>query len=70
MNPRTWYLPHFPVIHPQKPEKPRLVFEPAAKINGISLNDRLLKGPELLNSVVRVLLTFRERKIALCGDIK
>ena len=32
-----WYLPHHPVIHPHKPGKVRVVFDCAAKYNGISL---------------------------------
>ena len=26
-NSSVWYLPHHPVVHPQKPEKPRIVFD-------------------------------------------
>ena len=42
-----------------KPEKFRIVFDVAAEYNGNSLNMALLTGPDLLNSLVGVLLQFR-----------
>ena len=50
-----WYLPHHPVFHPQKPEKVRVVFDCSAKYRIASLNDQLLQGPDLLNSLLGVL---------------
>ncbi len=32
----VWYLPHHPVFHPQKPQKPRIVFDCAAQFEGVS----------------------------------
>ena len=47
----TWYLPHHPVINPHK-SKIRVVFDCAAKVSNPSLNDKLLRGPDLMNSLV------------------
>ena len=69
-NNAKWYLPHHPVLHPRKPDKVRVVFDCAAKHKGISLNDALYQGPVLTNSLVGVLIRFRENPIALVADIE
>ncbi|XP_055623485.1 uncharacterized protein LOC129766911 [Toxorhynchites rutilus septentrionalis] len=67
---RMWYLPLGVVTNPKKPNKIRMVWDAAAKAGGVSFNDMLLKGPDLLVSLVEVLLRFREGKIAVCSDIR
>ena len=66
----VWYLPHHPVAHPQKPKEVRIVFDCAAKFCNTSLNDQLLQGPDFTNSLVGVLLGFREERVALMADIQ
>ena len=66
----TWYLPHHPVTNVHKPDKVRVVFDCAAKYNGVSLNDALMAGPPLMNTLTGVLIRFRKEKIALMGDVE
>ena len=65
-----WYIPHHGVYHPNKPDKLRVVFDCSAKYRGTSLNDHLLSGPDLLNSLNGVLLRFRQHHVALMCDIE
>ncbi|XP_062715437.1 uncharacterized protein LOC134291545 [Aedes albopictus] len=65
-----WYLPVFPVTNPNKPGKVRIVWDAAAKAHGVSLNSVLLKGPDLLCSLLGILLRFRLHPVAVTGDIR
>ncbi|XP_055615058.1 uncharacterized protein LOC129761363 [Toxorhynchites rutilus septentrionalis] len=67
---RVWYLPVSVVQNPKKPSKIRLVWDAAAKIDGISLNSMLLKGPDLVVPLPTVLYGFREQRVALGGDLQ
>lgn len=69
ISPKTFFLPHFAVSNPKK-DSLRLVFDAAAKVQGTSLNDFLLPGPDLNQSLLAVMFKFREKPIAVCGDLK
>jgi len=58
------------VYHPHKPDQIRIVFDSSARHNGVSLNDVLLTGPNLNNSLLGVLMRLREEKVAVTTDIK
>ncbi|XP_043956787.1 uncharacterized protein LOC122822295 [Gambusia affinis] len=66
---RIWYIPHHGVYHPRK-KKLRVVFDCAASFQGTSLNDILLQGPDLANSLIGVLTRFRQGPIAMTADIQ
>ena len=65
-----WYLPHHGVYHKKKPDKIRVVFDCGARFKDTSLNEQLLSGPDLLNSLTGVLCRFREHPVAVMCDIE
>ena len=66
---KLWYLPHHGVYHPRKKEL-RVVFDCAAVYGGTSLNKELLQGPDLTNTLLGVLLRFRQGPVAFITDIE
>ena len=68
--PRQWYIPHQPVLSAKKPDKVRVVHDCASVSGDKSLNNFFMKGPDLMNSLVDVLLRFRKALIAVTADIE
>ncbi|KAK0140007.1 hypothetical protein N1851_023079 [Merluccius polli] len=66
---KQWYLPHHGVYHPRK-RKLRVVFDCAAVFGGTSLNKELLQGPDLTNTLLGVLLHFRQGPTAFITDVE
>ena len=66
---RVFYIPHHGVYHPKK-KKFRMVFDCTASFQDRSLNSELLQGPDMTNTLVGVLLRFREEPVALMADIE
>ena len=62
---KCWYLPFFV----SRQDKPRVVFDGAATFKGVSLNDGVLLGVNLLNGLVEVLTRFRLGKYACMADL-
>lgn len=67
---KVWYLPHFYMYHPKKPDQVRVVFDCSALYNSQSLNKNLLQGPDQLNSLIRILTRFCKEGVALTCDIE
>ena len=66
----TYYIPHHYVTNPNKQNKFRVAFDASATFLGTSLNDYLLKGPDVLKSLVTILLRFRKGKYSVSADIE
>ena len=68
----TFYLPHRPVVKESSTStRVRPVFDASATDrNGLSLNDCLEVGPNLIPNLCEVLLRFRRWKFAVTGDIR
>ncbi|XP_062538796.1 uncharacterized protein LOC134207091 [Armigeres subalbatus] len=66
---RTWFLPLNVVTNPRKPNKVRLVWDAAAKVQGHSFNSALLSGPDFLLPLPAVLSSFRQFEVAISADI-
>ncbi|XP_067950590.1 uncharacterized protein [Watersipora subatra] len=66
--PGTYLILGFTI--PKKPSQIRVVFDCAAKTEGKSLNDYLLTGSDMTNSLLGILIRFRQEKVALSCDIE
>ena len=64
------YIPHHAVLNQYKPDKVHVVYNAAAKYKNCSLNDHLLKGSDLLNNLVLIVIRFRLGRSAVTSDIK
>ena len=65
------YIPHHGVVKPSDPSgPPRVVFDCSFQYMGVSLNDVLLQGPNLLNRMLGILMRFRLGKVGFVCDIQ
>jgi hypothetical protein len=63
----TFYIPIF--ISTPHNKRSRLIWDAKAKIDGTSLNDLLLQGPNLYVDMIKILTQMREHKVLIKGDI-
>ena len=69
--PNVWYLPISLVVNENKnPPKARLVYDASCSYKGESLNQNLLKGPDLLVNILQPLIKMRMNEIAFTADVK
>jgi len=57
-------------VEDSNPKKLRFVFDAAAKANGLSLNDKFLKGPDQWISLPGMLMKFHHRRVGVTADIQ
>ena len=67
---RMWYLLHHHVYNPAKPDKVRVVFDCAARSQGLSLNDLAYQGPNLTTLLSDILLNYRLYPYVISGDVQ
>ena len=67
-----FYISHLAVLNPKSQSTPvRIVFNSSQNFQGVSLNGCLAKGPDAyINSILGVILRWREEQVALVGDIR
>lgn len=69
--PNVNYIPMSLVVNQNKqPVKTRNVYDASAKFKGVSLNDQLLMGPNLLVNILKPLMKMRMNSIAITADVK
>ncbi|XP_033975580.1 uncharacterized protein LOC117473794 isoform X2 [Trematomus bernacchii] len=67
----VWFVSHLIAPNPHSTTTPvRLVWNSSQKFRGTSMNDLLMKGPDVLNQIRAVLLRFRGGTNAALGDIR
>ena len=67
---QKWFFPHYELVNPNKPGRVRRKSNAAAKSNGVCLNDKLLREPDSLGSLLGILLRCREKPVVLMADIE
>ena len=67
---KTWFNLHHVVYHLSKPGKIRVAFNCSAEYERVSVDKRLLSGPDLSNQIVGILVKFRENYVAIMADIE
>ena len=67
---KTWFIPHHCAYHPRKPGKIRDIFNCSAEYNGVSINKKLMFGPDLTNQIISILVKFRKDFVAEMADIE
>ena len=67
---KTWFISHHGVYHPSKPGKMQVVFDCSAEYNGVSINKKLMSGPDLTNQIISILVKFRKDFVVIMADIE
>ena len=63
-------IPNHFALNPDKPDNVRLIYNATVKYQNVSIDNKLLKGPDLLNNLGSILINFRKGKYSVSGDIE
>ena len=66
---KVWHVPHFGVFNAKK-GKLRMVYDFSVQFHERCLNDELIQGPNLANTMLGVIIRFRKEEIAYMADIE
>ena len=61
---------HITQLKPKQTLESETVCNAASKFGGISLNDNLLRGPDLLQTPIGIIFRFSDQKIAITADVE
>ena len=67
---KTWFFPHHGVYNPRKMGKIRIVFDCSTEYNGVSINKKLMSGPDLTNQIISILVKFGEYFVTIMVEIE
>ena len=65
----VYYISQHAVVRPEKSTPVHIIFNSSSVYQGHKLNDYWKKGPDQLNNLFGVVLRFREKEVAISGDI-
>lgn len=66
----VWYSPHYGIYHRRKTDNIRVVFNCSARCRGEMSQRSFMTRPRLNKKVDRVLIRFREERIAVIADVE
>jgi hypothetical protein len=66
---KVWFIP-FHAVYNEKKAKPRIVFDASAKFNDVSLNTKVMSGPNLTSTLTGVLLRARKQPVVISADVE
>ena len=66
----TWFIPHHGIYHPSKSDKICVVFDCSAACNGVTINEKLMSGPDLTNQIISTFVKFRRDFLEVMADIE
>ena len=67
---KTSTVPHCGIYQPSKPGKICIVLDCGAEYDEVSINKKLMSGPDLTSHIISILVKFREDFVAILADVE